>query len=35
VSAAYRGIARRAAAKLALRAKDFSARFPKIVVENE
>jgi ATP-binding protein involved in chromosome partitioning len=34
ISLAYRAIARRAGAKLSLRAKDFSARFPKIVVEN-
>jgi ATP-binding protein involved in chromosome partitioning len=34
ISAAYRAIARRAAAKLSLRAKDFSGKFPKIVVEN-
>ena len=30
----YRDIARKAAARLSLRAKDYSARFPKIVVEN-
>ncbi len=30
----YRQIARRIAAKLALRARDFSARFPKIVIQN-
>jgi len=30
----YREIARRAAARLALRARDFSARFPKIVIQN-
>ena len=30
----YRAISRKAAARLSLRAKDFSARFPKIVVEN-
>jgi ATP-binding protein involved in chromosome partitioning len=34
ITAAYRAIARRAAARLSLRAKDFSAKFPKIVVEN-
>jgi ATP-binding protein involved in chromosome partitioning len=34
ITAIYRDIARRTAAKLSLRAKDFSARFPKIVVEN-
>jgi len=34
VTASYREIARRAAAKLSLRAKDYSGRFPKIVVEN-
>lgn len=34
VTSAYREIARRASAKLALRSRDFSARFPKIVVEN-
>jgi ATP-binding protein involved in chromosome partitioning len=34
ISKIYRGIARRAAAKLALRAKDYTSRFPKIVVEN-
>ena len=30
----YRAIARKAAARLSLRAKDFSSKFPKIVVEN-
>jgi len=30
----YRAIARKAAARLALKARDFSGRFPKIVVEN-
>ncbi len=30
----YRNIARKAAAKLSLQAKDYSARFPKIVVQN-
>ena len=30
----YREIARRVAAKLSLRAKDFSAKFPKIVIQN-
>ena len=34
VSASYREIARRAAALLSLRARDYSARFPRIVVEN-
>ena len=34
IALAYRDIARRAAAKMSLRAKDFSAKFPKIVVEN-
>lgn len=34
ISASYRDIARRAAAKLSLRARDFSARFPNIVVED-
>jgi len=34
VSASYREIARKAAAKLSLRTRDYSARFPKIVVEN-
>jgi len=34
IAMAYRAIARRAAAKLSLRAKDHSAKFPKIVVEN-
>ena len=31
----YRKIARKAAAKLSLRAKDYSAKFPKIVIENK
>lgn len=31
----YRSLARNAAARLALRAKDYSGRFPKIVVEND
>ena len=35
ITANYRGIARRVAAKLSLRAKDYSARFPKIVIENK
>lgn len=35
IAATYRDIARRAAAGLALQAKDYSARFPKIVVEND
>lgn len=30
----YRGIARRAAARLALQARDFSSRFPNIVIQN-
>ena len=34
ITASYREIARKAAAKLSLRARDYSARFPKIVVEN-
>ncbi|MEJ2760640.1 MAG: iron-sulfur cluster carrier protein ApbC [Gammaproteobacteria bacterium] len=34
VSASYREIARRAAAKLSLRTRDYSGKFPKIVVEN-
>ena len=34
IALTYRDIARRAAAKMSLRAKDFSAKFPKIVVEN-
>ena len=34
ITAAYRQIARKAAARLSLRAKDFSGRFPRIVVEN-
>ncbi|HEY7840028.1 MAG TPA: iron-sulfur cluster carrier protein ApbC [Gammaproteobacteria bacterium] len=34
IAAAYRAIARRAAAKLSLRAKDYSSKFPKITVEN-
>ena len=34
IAQTYRGIARRAAAKLALQAKDYTSRFPKIVVEN-
>jgi ATP-binding protein involved in chromosome partitioning len=34
VAASYLAIARRAAAKLALQGKDFSARFPKIVIQN-
>ena len=33
-SKSYREIARKAAAKLALKAKDYSSKFPKIVVEN-
>ncbi len=34
ISMRYREIARRASAKLALRARDYTAKFPKIVVEN-
>ena len=34
VSIKYREIARRTAAKLALQAKDYSSKFPKIVIEN-
>jgi ATP-binding protein involved in chromosome partitioning len=34
VAQIYRDIARRVAAKLSLRAKDFSARFPKIVIQD-
>jgi ATP-binding protein involved in chromosome partitioning len=34
IAGTYRAIARRTAAKLSQRAKDFSAKFPKIVVEN-
>lgn len=34
IAASYREIARRAAARLALQSKDFSARFPNIVVQN-
>ena len=34
ITAAYRAIARRAAAKLSMRARDYSSRFPRIVVEN-
>lgn len=34
-AAIYRGIARRAAARLSLRTQDHSARFPRIVVENK
>jgi len=30
----YREIARKAAAKLAIKAKDYSAKFPKIVIQN-
>ena len=30
----YRDIARRVAAKLSLRKKDFSAKFPNIVIQN-
>ena len=34
IARTYREIARRAAAKLAIQAKDYTSRFPKIVVEN-
>ena len=34
IADAYRGIARKIAAKLALRARDYSARFPNIVIQN-
>ncbi|MDH5407476.1 MAG: iron-sulfur cluster carrier protein ApbC, partial [Gammaproteobacteria bacterium] len=34
VAQIYRDIARRVAAKLALQQKDFSASFPKIVIQN-
>lgn len=34
IARTYREIARRAAARLALRARDYTAKFPKIVVEN-
>ena len=34
ISAIYRQMARKTAAKLSLRAKDYSARFPKIVIQN-
>ena len=34
ISGIYREIARRIAAKLALRARDYSAKFPKIVIQN-
>ena len=34
ITAIYRAIARRTAAKLALRSRDYSTKFPKIVVEN-
>ncbi|MGI9302980.1 MAG: iron-sulfur cluster carrier protein ApbC [Gammaproteobacteria bacterium] len=34
ISETYRDIARRAAAKLAARGKDYSAKFPKIVIQN-
>ncbi|MCG8378718.1 MAG: iron-sulfur cluster carrier protein ApbC, partial [Proteobacteria bacterium] len=35
VSISYREIARRAAAKLALQARDYTSKFPKIVVQND
>ena len=34
IADSYREIARRVAAKLALRARDYSAKFPKIVIQN-
>jgi ATP-binding protein involved in chromosome partitioning len=34
IAAIYRDIARRVAARLALRARDYSAKFPKIVIQN-
>jgi ATP-binding protein involved in chromosome partitioning len=34
ISGQFREIARKVAAKIALRAKDYSARFPKIVIQN-
>ncbi|KOR30740.1 ATPase, partial [Achromatium sp. WMS2] len=34
ISQAYRGIARRATAKLALQSKDYATRFPSIVIQN-
>jgi ATP-binding protein involved in chromosome partitioning len=34
VSEIYREIARRTAAKLALQAKDYAAKFPRIVIQN-
>jgi ATP-binding protein involved in chromosome partitioning len=34
ITASYREIARKAAAKLSLRARDYSGKFPRIVVEN-
>ena len=34
VSTVYREIARKTAAKIAMRAKDYSAKFPKIVIQN-
>ena len=34
ISVSYREIARKTAAKLSLRAKDYSSKFPKIVIEN-
>ena len=35
ISQIYRGIARRAAARLAAQAKDYSAKFPRIVIQND
>ncbi len=35
ITGIYRDIARKASAKISLRAKDYSGRFPKIVVENK
>ena len=34
IAKTYREIARRTAARLALQAKDYTSRFPKIVIEN-
>jgi ATP-binding protein involved in chromosome partitioning len=34
ISMIYRDIARKTAAKMSLRAKDYSGKFPKIVVQN-
>ena len=35
ISQIYRDIARRAAARLAAQAKDYSAKFPRIVIQND